>query len=86
MHHLVLVNDLFLDLHTQVREGRTPDGDNVAHAGSTIGVLDPEIGEVIVHQVVHGGEIAAGPDIPQPPNDGGIVLPAGHARHPVSRT
>jgi hypothetical protein len=44
--------------------------EDVAHPGSTTRTPDPEVGEVIVHHLIDGGEIVAASNLPQPADDG----------------
>ena len=54
VHHLVVVDNLLLDLEAQVGERGPPHRDDVPHSRVTAWPPDAEVGEVVIHEVIDG--------------------------------
>src|SRR5690242_20166163 len=78
-HHLVVVNDLLQDLETLVGEGGPPHRDDMLHRRMTAWLPNPEVDEIVIHEIVDGREVPAIPDqVKEPANDRAVIMLESH--------
>src|SRR5690242_6102117 len=83
-HHLVVVNDLLQDLETLVGEGGPPHRDDVPHRRMTAWLPNPEVDEIVIHEIVDGRKVPPIPDhVEEPANDRAVITLATHKTPPV---
>src|SRR6266567_1334961 len=84
-HHLVLVNNLVLDLEAQVGERGPPHRDDVPHPRMTAWLPNAEVSEIVIHEILDSRKLPAIPDqIQEPAHDRAVVLLGSHKFHPAS--